>query len=330
MRDFIRKPKNWLAVCIVLTFLFALIYSFSAATRANLPSYVQPNVELRAEETEPPLDTILYEAESIRLSMLAPADWTHVVKGGADTFVNPRDGASLSFQISGYNPGANMVTEELAAADVAALGGVMGGFAKDSNSAYLVIYELGAVDYFEYTTWDLSTFVRITLQVPAQRYTEYYDTAVYLFDSLAWEKETPIPEGFNLFYSSYGGFEFGVPEGWGAVIENGAYIATSPNGSRLTATVTQTGADLSGLSQLDYISAASQGKQGYLLASYSNTGSLLIAEASYNVGGETWVNVHNILASGEYMYEFIFDCREEAYPTDGSLFLTAMNLFRVF
>ena len=38
MRDFVRKPKNWVAVYIVLTFLLALIYSFTAATKANLPS----------------------------------------------------------------------------------------------------------------------------------------------------------------------------------------------------------------------------------------------------------------------------------------------------
>ncbi|MCH1949691.1 hypothetical protein MCJ35_10815 [Enterocloster sp. OA13] len=330
MRDFIRNPKNWMALCVVLAVLFALIYSFLSSTNANLPSYVEPPATPAEQTPAVDIETVQFAAEGINLTMSAPAKWTHVIRQGADAYINPADGATLFFHISGYDPGVNMVTEEIIASELSASGGLLGGFSRNGNSAYLAIYEQGAVDCFEYTTWDLSTLVRISLQVPAERYTDYYDTAIFLFDTLKWEKENPIPEGFSLFYSSYGNFEFGVLDGWNAAIDNGAYIATAASGSCLTASVTQSGLDLSSLSQLDYVGAASQGKQNYLLSTYSNAGSTLIAEATYTKDGETWVNVNNILATGSYLYEFSFDCKQSEYETDGPSFLTAMKLFRVF
>ena len=330
MRDFIRNPKNWIALCIVLAVLSALIYSFLSSTNVNLPSYVEPPATPAEETPTVDIETVKFSAEDISLTMSVPSKWTHVVRQGSDAYVNPADGTTLIFHISGYDPGVNMVTEDVVTTELSASGGLLGGFTRDGNSAYLAIYEQGSVDYFEYTTWDLSTLVRVSLQVPAERYTDYYDTAVFLFDTLKWDKETPIPEGFSLFYSSYGDFEFGVPDGWNAVIDNGAYVASAASGSTLTASVTQSSLDLSSLSQLDYVGTASQGRQNYILSTYSNAGSTLIAEATYTKDGETWVNVNNILATGSFLYEFSFDCRQADYEADGSSFLTAMKLFRVF
>lgn len=330
MRDFIRNPKNWMALCVVLAVLFALIYSFLSSTNANLPSYVEPPAAPTETASAVDIETLQFKAEGISLTMSVPAKWTHVIRQGGDAYVNPADGATLIFHISGYDPGVNMVTEDVITTELTASGGLLGGFTKDGNSAYLAIYEQGSVDYFEYTTWDLSTLVRVSLQVPAERYTDYYDTAVFLFDTLKWEKEDHIPEGFSMFYSSYGNFEFGVPDGWNAVIDNGAYIATAASGSVLTASVTQSSLDLSALSQLDYVGTASQGRPNYILSTYSNAGSTLIAEATYTKDGETWVNVNNILATGSFLYEFSFDCRQSDYEADGASFLTAMKLFRVF
>jgi len=206
----------------------------------------------------------------------------------------------------------------------------MVGFPAESNSSSMAAYELGDAVYLEYSTWNLSTFVRVTFQMPQERYEHYDDIAIYLFDTFTWEKAQPIPGGFSLFYSAYGNFEFGVPDGWSAVIEDGAYIATAPSGSRLTVIVTPSETDLTALSQLDYVAAASQGKQSYLLSAYSNTGTSLAAEASYSVGGATWYNGNHLLVDNGYLYEVSFDCTLENYEADVSAFVTTLNLFRVF
>lgn len=331
MRDFIRKPGNWVGLCIVLTFLLALLYAFISASNANLPSYVAPEPTQQEQAPEPvAIDTIKYMAEEIPLSMPVPAEWRQITRGGHTTFVNPVDGAAVSFEIGAYMPGANMVTEAVANEDITGAGGSMVGFTKESNSSYLVIYKLGDAVYFEYNTWDLASFVRIMLQVPSARYDYYCDVATYLFGSFTWEKAQPIPDGFTLFYSSYGNFEFGVPDGWTAAIENGIYIATAPSGSKLTVSVTQAEGYLSDLSQLDYVAAASQGKQSYLLSAYSNTGTTLAAEASYSVGGAIWYNSNHLLADNGYFYEVTLDCAQENYETDAGAFMTTLALFRVF
>ncbi|MBQ3011532.1 MAG: hypothetical protein IJA20_07345 [Methanocorpusculum sp.] len=331
MRDFIRKPGNWVGLCIALTFLFALLYSFISASNANLPSYVAPE-QLPAEEDPKPvsIDTVEYTATEIPLNMQVPADWRQITKGGNTTFINPVDGASISFDIGAYVPGANMVTEAVANEDITRAGGSLVGFTAESNSSYMVVYELGSAVYLEYSTWNLTTFVRVTFQMPQERYDHYYDIAILLFDSFTWEKAQPIPDGFSLFYSAYGNFEFGVPDGWTAVIEDGAYIASAPSDSRLTVTVTPSEADLSALSQLDYIAAASQGKQDYLLSSYSNTGTSLAAEASYSMGGAAWYTSNQLLADNGYLYEVTFDCAMENYDADAGAFMTTLALFRVF
>lgn len=331
MRDFVRKPRNWFAVCIVLCFLFALIYSFISSSQTNLPSYVPTNEPVEEdEETTPDIKTTEYFNDELNLSMLVPADWTEVIKSGCDSFINQVDGAMLQFDIRPYDPTFNNITKETVANDVLAADGVLGGFAKDDNHSYLAIYEIGSTDYFEYNIWDLNHTVRVSMQIPAQRYNDYYDTVIYLFDSFQWDQANPIPEEFILYYSDYGNFEFGVPIGWESSIVDGVYQAVSPSGSMMTCTLTSTSLDLSNVKQLDYVGVASAGKSNYLLSSFSNTGTNLTAEATYNVDGIPYSEVQSILATGLFQYEFTFQCEQANYETDGQYFIMAMNLFRVF
>lgn len=329
MRDFVRKPRNWFIVSIVLACLFALINSFISASQTNLPSYVQQEEPPKQEEEIPDIKTIEYFNEETGLSMLVPADWTRVTRNGCDAFVNQIDGATLLFDVHGYDPTMNAITEEHVINDVISSNGVLGGFDKDDNHSYLVIYELGSTDYFEYNVWDLQNTVRVSLQIPTARYSYYYDIAVYLFDSFTWEQAAPIPEEFCMFYSDYGNFEFGVPIGWEGSIVDGEYGAVSPNGSVMACSLTSTSADLSGITQIDYVNAASAGKSNYLLSSYSNTGLVLTAEATYTLNSVECVEVRSLLATGAFQYEFTFQCEREFYDTDGQYFMTAIGLFRI-
>ena len=332
MHDFIRKPKNWAAVCVVVCFLFALLYSFLSAAQQNLPSYVPPDVTAAVQESKTPdIETREYRNEELGLSMLVPADWQQVIQRGNPTFINQVDAATIQFIFSDYTPTLNAITEDTVRYDVEQAGGVLGGYAQQDVSSYLAIYEINSVDFFEYTTWDLDTSARVSIQIPAARYKDYYDVVIYLLETLNWTKANPIPDGFGLFYSSFGNFEFGVPIDWAANIVDGSYVATSQKtGAYITCSVTENTVGISTLSQLDYVDIMSKSKPGYLLSMYSNAGNTLTAEASYTNNGEAWQNVHYLYFSGSYLYEFSIDCPQSAYKSDGTTFLTAVKLFRCF
>lgn len=334
MRDFIRKPRNWFAVMIVFAVLAALMMNFFSSFGTNMPAYSSPNelVEPDVTQQETPqssIETTLYTSE-LGFSMKVPKDWTFVVKSGNDTYVNAKDGASIVFAVSTYNPALNSVTRESVYSDVVNAGGVFGDYEQVSNSAYLVVYEIGSLDYFEYSIWDLDTLVRVAVQIPAQSYTAYRDDILAILNTFSWEKPNPVPEGYSMYYSEYGDFEFPIPDGWEYGIENGSLVVLSADGAAgYQVSLTNTTAYLNDVSQIDYVEAMGSGKANYMLSSFSNTGSLLTAEASYSSNGETCRQIHNILATGEYQYEVIFQ-----YPQGASeyeqVYLTIAKYLRVF
>lgn len=330
MRDLIRKPKNWIGFLITIIFLFALIYSFVTSMNANLPSYTEPEATPTPTTTIPDISTTEYMNEETGLTMLVPSEWQKIVKSGHDTFINQVDGAMIVFDVGPYDPTLNAVTMDTVSNDIYAANGVLGTFVKNDTHSYLTAYEIGSMDYFEYNVWDLEHTIRISMQIPTQRYSYYYDIMVYLFDSIKWEQQYPIPEDFILYYSDYGNFEFGVPVEWQYGIVDGVFNALSPNGSLLTCTLTSSSLDLSSVDQISYVEFASAGKSNFLLSNFSNTGTNLVAEASFTQNGQTFREVRSMYANGIFQYEFLFQCPTEFYETDGAYFLTAMNLFRVF
>lgn len=332
MRDFIRKPRNWFAVMIVLAVLAALMMNFFSSFGTNMPSYSTPNdlVEpdiVRPEEPQSSIETVLYTSE-LGFSMQVPKDWTFVVKGGNDTYVNAKDGASIVFAVSDYNPALNSVTRESIYSDIVAANGVFGDYEQVSSSAYLVVYEIGALDYFEYSLWDLDTLVRVSVQIPAQSYTTYREDILAMLDTFSWERANPIPEDYAMYYSEYGSFEFPIPDGWQYGIENGSLVALSADGAAgYQVSVTNTTAYLNDVSQIDYVEAMGSGKPNYMLNSFSNTGSILTAEASFTSDGVACRQIHNIFATGEYQYELVFQYPQNAAEYE-QVYLTVAKYLR--
>lgn len=328
-RDIVRKPKNWVMGIIALAVLIALIQSFFSAANSNLPAYIESPTPVPTT-TPPNIDTVIYHNDEVNFSMCVPAGWSHVTKSGNDAFINQADGAMLMIDVHDYDPWLNTVTQESVQADVKAQNGMLGGFAQNDSHSYIVIYEVGTVDYFEYYCWDLAHTLCVSMSIPTERYQHYYDSVIYLFDTIRWEEEYPIPDDFYLYYSDYGNFEFGLPIGWQTALQDGSLVATSPNGSMVVVTLTSTSNDLSSISQLDYANLASAGKSNYLLSKFENNGTNLIAEASFQVNGTSCSEVRMMLSSGNFWYEFDFTCPDSAYDVDGAAFLQTINLFRAF
>lgn len=334
MRDLIRKPRNWVLAMLVLSVMAALLVSFTSSFSSNLPSYSQPNTTVEPPEQKQPektYDTQLFTAEDKAFSMEVPSGWTRAVKDGCDTFLNPNDGARISFAVSAYDPALNMVTQETVSGNVTQSGGLLGAFLKNSNASFVEVYEIGAVDYFEYHIWDLDTHIQVYVEVPAAQYSSYNDLILHLFDTFQWEQPNPIPEGYTLYYSEYGNFEFALPDGWEYGIQNGAFIAqSSESGANFRVTVTNTTSDLSAISQIDYTNVMSAGKSGYMQSAYNNTGSILTSEASFISENVQYAELHSILATGAFQYEFLFQTPADSAEVTMPEFLTVTKCFRVF
>lgn len=335
MRDFVRKPRNWFLMLIVVAIAAALFINLFSSTNANLPSYqagteVEPTVTPEPEEPVITFKTAIHTDDEYGFSMPVPAEWSFVVKNGADSYV-ASNGAMVSFNVGPYDPKMNNVTQESVARDVAALQGLFGGAVWTSMTSYAVIYELGTIDYFEYVTWDLDTLVRVTVSIPATMYADYADQITALFDQFKWEKQNPIPEGYFMYYSDYGNFEFPVPEDWTYGIEDGYFVAVSPDGrTNFRVTVNNTTSDFSGITQLDYVNIMGEGKSGYMLSEYSNSGTVIGSSAAFMNDGVQYIELHQILASGQFQYELLFQSPADTYETVYQTYLQVSNYFRVF
>ncbi len=335
MRDFVRKPANWFVVMIVVAVLAALIISFFQSANSQLPSYTPGTVvepKSTPEATKPPV-TIRTQpfSSDAGFTMEVPADWSYVLKGGKDTFVNATDGAKVVFTVSDYNPALNLVSKETVEADAIALNGVLGAYVQYDDHTYAALYEIGTVDYFELSTWSLDTVVRVSIQIPAERYTHYHDDMLYLLDTFSWEPLNPIPEGYSIYYSEYGNFEFLIPEGWQYEIVDGALVAADTvSGGNFRVSLSGNASDLSSISQIDYVNAMSPGKTAYMLSTFSNNGQALTAEANFTANNIAYSEFHSITYANAFRYEFLFQVPQEYESKALPQFLTAIQHFRVF
>jgi hypothetical protein len=333
MRDFVRKPGNLIGLFIVVVLLLSLLVNFFSSFNTNLPSYVgddfqQTDVE---ETTTPDIETVTYNSDELNFSMLVPADWTNVIKSGNESFINPQDGSMISFAINSYNPSLNNITEEYINNDIVAADGLLGGFVKDTNSSYFVIYEIGELDYFEYTSWDLDNMIRVSIQIPAAKYSSYEDIIIYLIDSFTWNKENPLPDNCMMYYSDYASFEFPIPDGWSYQIENGVFKAeNSLSGAFYTVSVSDLSYDLSSVSQIDYFNSISSGKSSYLLNNFNNGGSFITSEATFTENGVQQKEYRSMLAANNYLYEVVFQCPLADVDSCMKDYLVLQQYFRVF
>lgn len=332
-RDFARKPKNWFLIMIVLAVMAALFISFFQSMNTNLPSYQEgTDVEPVASEEPELLDfpTTQYTNDEYGFSMDVPADWQFVVKSGADSYVDD-DGSIISFSVSPYDPTLNLVTQDNVSNDVTSAGGLLGAFSWLTNSSYAVVYEIDGVDYFELVTWDLETLIRVSAYTPAENYQEYANQFTTLFDTFVWEKPSPIPDGYTMYYNDYGSFEFPVPTTWTSGIEDGCFVAVSEEtGANYRITVSDMPMDFSQLTQLDYVNTMGSGKSNYMLNEYqvSNTG--LSASASFLNDGVQYMELHQIMVVGSFQYELLFQYPLEMEETCYPAYLEVSSLFRVF
>ena len=331
LREKLMDSKGWVPVVIVLSFLFAGIYNLFASSGANLPAYIE-NAPPEASQAElPPPETFDFADEEHGYSVKVPDGWRKVTRQGHTTFVN-QDGASLQIQLIGYLPSLNMVTTTTISSDIVAAGGVLEDFAWIGNDAYVVAYSYKDTIYMEYCTWSLSAAIRLQFVVPTESYSDYYSTMLYVFDHFRWDKADPIPEGFAMYYNEFGNFEFGLPAHWsGAVTSSGVYAATNPQaGSVMYVSVVETDATFHSVGQTEYVGIMSENRQNFVLRSFTNDGTSIMAEAVYRVGEAEYALIQLRKCNGRFQYAFSFECPMASVDQEIGSFRTAVGLFRFF
>jgi hypothetical protein len=332
IKEKLLRKKSWLTIVIIISVLAAGIYMIFTASGKNLPSYVDTPTPLPEATPTAVIDTDRYYNGNYDISVEVPLGWTYVLQDGYDTYINI-DGAMIQIQIMDYIPSLNAISADIIANDAAAVGGVLIEFDRIATDAYVSEYELGGVGYMEYTMWDLNTSVRVQFAASLDKYyAKYRETALYCLSTFTWNKQRPIPQGFILYYNTFGNFEFGLPLDWtGAITEDGVYTASNTQtGAVMYVSVTDSPETFEGISQISYVNAMNKYRQGFALRTFANDGSRLMAEATYTVGDIQYGFIQYQVCTGFYQYSFSFECQMDKIDDDLILYQTAVDLFRYF
>jgi hypothetical protein len=333
LREKIRKHKNWLSIVIVLSAIFAGIYIIFSSSNNNLPAYVDtPSSPTATPTPTPPPNTFLYTDDIQGFSLPVPANWQQTVNEGHVTFVNS-DGAKLQIQVLDYMPSFNMTDEATITNDVASIGATLFSFDRLTSDSYFTVYSLDGVAYAEYTNWDRQSAIRLRFIASEASYTERYESVmVYCFDNFQWNKASPIPEGFIVYYNEFGYFEFGLPTNWnGAITDGGIYAATNPNtGASMYIYVSDYVGSYESISQIDYANELGQTRQNFMLRSFVSDNASIAAEATYNVGETQYALIQYRTCNGSFQYAFTFECQIDNIDIDLPTYQQCVNLFRYF
>lgn len=334
MRYFFSKPKNTIAVLVVITVLAALIISLFQTAQNNRPAYI---------ETEPPPSSSVpmktaddyqltpYIDDENHLALYVPKGWTKAIQNGMVSFVNATDGSTMYVALQNYSPVLSNMTADTLQTELAAQSGTLLDFQSLSNCSYSALYTIENLTYMVYTEWSFDKVLCLTVSLQNSVYDYYRDGIQYVFDNVEWQKEQPVPKGYMLYYNSFGNFEFGVPSDWTYSIEDGSlFLSDKTTNSLIGISAVETAATFEGVSQITFANVMGQGKNNFILRNYTNSGTIIQAEASYINNGQTWIMVEKILCNGQYQYTFAFTCPEENYQEAGQVFDTVTNLFRTF
>lgn len=285
--------------------------------------------------TEKPIVSSVYRNDTVDLSMRIPDGWTRVTKDGFDTFMHAPSASSIQVQVINYYPMVNDVTADSLAADLAERGYELAEFSFMDESSYYDVYKKadvsGITDYVEHVFWDRSHVVKLLAVFNDAIYERIRDEIWFCIDSMEWNCEDPIPEGYFLDYRIYGDFEYAIPSGWiTGSSETTLYAYDEETGAGLTVNVIEDPAFLSSITELDYASFLSNGRRDFMLNVFDRYDDYIYGEATYTNDGVQTAIMQSYYANGEYQYiityEFPVDAAEYYYP----LVSGAMALTRIF
>lgn len=334
---FIRKiiGRFWplfILTCMLFVFL-------SVATKEdNLNVYNGNHSEYTVEpetETEKKIITNTYMNAEIDLSMQIPDGWQHIIKDGFDTYVHSPSASSVQIQVMSYYPMVNNATAESLSDTYSARGLEITEFQYTADNSYYVIYRSkgisGITDYIECVLWDRQNVAKVIFTFNDDNFERIQDEIWYCIDSISWNYEDPIAEGFYLKYQLAGDFEFAVPDNWTVADTGTSFYAYEENtGASMTVNLLEDSTLLTEITQVDYADFLSNGKSDFILNTFQQSDNMIYGEATYSYNGTTYAVIQTYYANGTYQYILTYEFPVELGETYAAASQNALNMTRIF
>jgi len=287
------------------------------------------------KQTEKNVPMEAYKCDGINMVMQVPQGWERVTKDGFDTFVHSASATSLQIQVLDYYPEINNEDADYLSASLAKRGYSIVDYRRTAANNYYVEYQnsndAGVTDYITDVIWDREHVVKIAATVNDKNY-DGMETAIWnCFNSVEWECESPIAEGFVLVYQMYGDFEYAVPASWTYEETGGAaYAADSETGASLTVTLNESDVTIDQISQIDYSSMLGDGLQNYQLKGFSQHSDHIHGEATYYSNDTEFAVMQDLYANGKYLYAVTYEFPSVYTDTYYNDILAGMGMTRIF
>ena len=332
--------KNFIIRFWPLLLLIGMLSVFlSAATKKDsLNVYKGKSSEYTVTpetETEQKVITNTYMNSKINLSMQIPDGWQHIIKDGYDTYVHSPSASSVQIQVMSYYPMVNNASAESFADTYSSRGLEITDFQYISNNSYYLMYRSngmsGITDYIECVLWDRQNVAKIIFTFNDANYKKLKDEIWYCIDSIEWDYEDPIPEGFYLKYQLTGDFEFAVPANW-TIAETDAsfYACEDDTGATLTVNLITDNTLLTDITQIDYTNFLSNGRSDFILNAFQQSDHMIYGEATYTNNGTTFAIIQSYYANGTYQYIITYEFPVEYGETYAAASQTGLNMTRIF
>lgn len=295
------------------------LFVLFATRQSNLDVYTggQSTYTVETEtETEKKVITNTYMNSEINLSMQIPDGWTHVTKDGYDTYVHNASASSVQIQVMSYYPMVNNASADSLSQTYSQRGLTITEFQFLADNSYYLVYQSsgksGITDYIELVIWDRSHVAKIVWTFNDSNYEKLKEEIWYCIDSISWQYEDPITEGFILCYQIDGDFEYAVPDSWQSGSTDTSFYAYEENtGASLTVNLLDDPTLLNDITQIDYANFLSNGKSNFVLNQFQQNDSMIYGEATYQNNDVQTAIVQGYFATGTYQYIVTYE-----YPVD--------------
>lgn len=315
-----------------------LVFMVIATKQDNLNVYSGGKSTYTVEsesETEKAPVTNTYMSTEVGLSMQIPDGWEHVTKDGFDTFIHSASASSVQIQVVSYYPAVNNAALDSLSQTYSELGYTVTEFQFTADNSYYVIYQSqgksGVTDYIETVIWDRQHVAKVVFTFNDANYEKLKDEIWYCVDSIKWDYEDPITDGYFLKYDVTGDFEYAVPDTWASSTSDSAFYAyDESSGSSFTVNLLEDPTLLTDITELDYSNFLSDGKQNFILNTYQQDDNHIYGEATYMNGETQMAIVQYYYANGTYQYILTYEFPADYGSEMASIAQNGLALTRVF
>lgn len=172
---------------------------------------------------------------------------------------------------------------------------------------------------------------KIVVTFNDENYDKLKDELWYCLDSISWEYEDPITEGYYLIYQIEGDFEYAVPDQWTTGASDTTFYAYEEDtSSSFTVNTIQDSTMLSDITELDYSDFLSNGKSNFILNQFQQSENNIYGEATY-INNETQMSViQEYYANGTYQYILTYEFPTELGNSYAELAKKGLSMTRIF